>query len=178
MNNTDKHPMHIFKYCPRCGSNHFTFDGKKRFTCNHCNFIYYINAVTAVAVIIKLPDGKILLTRRKFNPAAGKYDLPGGFVDPGERAEVAAMREIKEELDIEISDLQFIASFPNTYEYGGINYFTCDIAFVAPYNGSQYFKAYDDVDDFLLIEPHEINFEVISFDSIRKILKFYIENYI
>ncbi len=178
MNSNNYHPKNIFKFCPRCSSNQFTFDEKKKFACKSCNFVYYINAVTAVAVIIKLPDGKILLTRRKYNPAAGKYDLPGGFVDPGERAEIAAIREIKEELGIEINHLQFLASFPNTYEYGGINYFTCDIAFIASYDGSQHFEANDDVDDFLIIDPHEINFEIISFDSIKNILKFYIENYL
>jgi len=43
--------------------------------------------------------GRVLAARRSYPaPAAGRWELPGGKVDPGESAEAAAVREIAEEL--------------------------------------------------------------------------------
>src|SRR5208337_2974402 len=124
------HPSNVFVFCPRCGSKGFSFDGIKAFNCPVCHFRYYINACSAVAVILVQADGSIILTRRKFEPRMGFLDLPGGFVDPGERAEDAVKRELKEELGIDIEAMRFLGSFPNRYEYREITYFTLDMAFV------------------------------------------------
>jgi 8-oxo-dGTP diphosphatase len=54
--------------------------------------------VTADAVVIR--DGRVLLIRRKHDPDAGRYALPGGFVDQQERPEECAVRELREECGI------------------------------------------------------------------------------
>jgi len=48
------------------------------------------------------PDGRLWLLRRGFDPSAGLWTFPGGFVDLGESVEKAARREAKEELEIDI----------------------------------------------------------------------------
>lgn len=55
----------------------------------------------AVDVIIEVDGGLVLIERR--NPPPG-WALPGGFVDPGETVESAAIREVREEtgLDVEL----------------------------------------------------------------------------
>jgi ADP-ribose pyrophosphatase YjhB (NUDIX family) len=168
------HPSKIMQYCPKCGARDFLFDGIKHFTCKACNFVYYINAGTAVCGIIELPDNRIILTRRKLNPKAGKLDLPGGFVDTMERAEDALIREIKEELNVDISNLQFLASYPNEYNFKGISYFTCDLAFTIKLVDIPTLKPADDVLDAIFVDPKNIDFETIAFPSIRSILKEYI----
>jgi 8-oxo-dGTP diphosphatase len=58
----------------------------------------------AVDTIIELadrPDRPIILIRRK-NPPPG-WALPGGFVDVGETVEAAAVREAREETDLEVT---------------------------------------------------------------------------
>ncbi len=61
------------------------------------------NPVPTVDIIIEYGDG-IVLIRRK-NPPHG-WALPGGFIDYGESAEAAAVREAREETGLELSDLR------------------------------------------------------------------------
>jgi mutator protein MutT len=173
MNLSNTHPSNIFKFCPKCGKEGFTFDQVKSFSCKGCGFAFYINASTAVAIILELPDGRIVLARRKKEPGAGKFDFPGGFVDINERAEDAAIREIKEELGVDITELKFLATFPNEYPFKGISYYTTDIAFIAKLKDGSKIVAADDVAEAVLEFPENIDPETISFDSVRNILNTY-----
>ena len=59
--------------------------------------------VAAVALVD--PDGRVLLARRpEGKPLAGLWEFPGGKVEPGESPEAALVRELKEELDIDVSE--------------------------------------------------------------------------
>ena len=59
-----------------------------------------------VGVFIFNPAGELLLLKSHKWP--GKYVVPGGHVELGERIEEAAAREAKEETGLDISDLEFI----------------------------------------------------------------------
>jgi len=76
--------------------------------------------LTADGAIIK--NGEILLIKRKNNPFKGKWALPGGFVEYGEKVEDAAVREVLEEtgLKTKIIDLVGIYSDPNRDPRGHI----------------------------------------------------------
>lgn len=74
-------------------------------------------------------SGEIVLVERAREPRKGKLGLPGGFVNPGERAEEAALRECAEEIGWSPPGLRYLGSFPNSYGYGGIDYDTCDLFF-------------------------------------------------
>jgi 8-oxo-dGTP diphosphatase len=62
------------------------------------------NPLLTVDIIIRLPQGGIVLIERK-NPPHG-WALPGGFVDYGESLEAAACREAKEETGLELEGLK------------------------------------------------------------------------
>jgi ADP-ribose pyrophosphatase len=61
------------------------------------------------AVAVK--DGKILVVRRAFEPGAGKWSVPGGLVELGEKLSDACAREMLEETGIEIEILELINVF-------------------------------------------------------------------
>jgi ADP-ribose pyrophosphatase YjhB (NUDIX family) len=62
------------------------------------------NPVPTVDIIISIAGRGIVLIERR-NPPYG-WALPGGFIDYGEAAEAAAIREAREETSLEISDLR------------------------------------------------------------------------
>ncbi len=92
-----------FKVCPLCGSTlHKTFtEGRDRMVCDQCGYIQYQNPLPASAVIV-IEDGAILMVKRKFEPQAGKWGLPAGFVELDETPEQAAVRETHEETGINV----------------------------------------------------------------------------
>ncbi|WP_394139638.1 NUDIX domain-containing protein [Cytobacillus oceanisediminis] len=54
----------------------------------------------AVSGLVISPDGKWLVVKKKYGGLKGKWSLPAGFVEPGETADEAAVREIKEETGV------------------------------------------------------------------------------
>jgi len=61
------------------------------------------------AVIIK--NGKVLLVKRAFAPGEGKWSVPGGLVELGEKLSEACVREALEETGLEIEVLELINVF-------------------------------------------------------------------
>ena len=60
--------------------------------------------LTVVAVALVDGDGRVLLARRPAGKTmAGLWEFPGGKLQPGETPEAALIRELKEELDIDVS---------------------------------------------------------------------------
>ena len=96
-----------YKFCPLCGGGlverFVELEGKTRRVCDTCDFIYYQNPTPAAGVVV-LDGERVLLVKRKYEPRAGLWTLPAGFVEAGEDAGECAARETKEEtnLDVEI----------------------------------------------------------------------------
>lgn len=68
--------------------------------------------VTVDAVILrKKEDFELLLIKRKNEPYKDCWALPGGFVDENEDLKVAAIRELEEETQIKVTDLEQIGAF-------------------------------------------------------------------
>jgi mutator protein MutT len=165
------HPVEVLKYCPRCGSPNFPATSNRSFKCADCSFNYWINASAAVAVLLFNERGELLFTRRAIEPHFGKLDLPGGFIDPMETAEQAAIREIQEELGIEIHSLKYFCTFPNEYVFSGYTVFTLDIAFLAQTEQLNNMKAMDDISSFEFYKPHDVNLEELPSISMKNIIK-------
>ncbi len=164
--------MTFFKFCPSCGSTHFTFPDNRRFLCDDCGFTYYHNIAAAVAIVFTFED-KVLFAVRNVDPDKGKWDLPGGFIDPNETAEEAACREIKEELGIEITttDLKYITTSPNKYLYKNVPYRTMDIFYACELTSDIIkIEAEDEIQELIWVKRSEIDLNQIGFVSIREVI--------
>ncbi len=167
-------PEKVLKYCPRCGSGLFNTKTNKSFKCESCGFHFFVNSASAVAVIIEDAKNQLLLTVRGVEPNMGMLDLPGGFVDPMESAEEAVKREIKEELNLEITESKYLISFPNEYVFSNYSVFTTDLGFHCKVKSLDPIRANDDIAGYQFFKHEDINFDKISSSSIKKILKHFI----
>jgi mutator protein MutT len=151
-------------------------DSGKSLKCIKCGFCYFINMSTAVAAIIRNDKNEILFTIRKHQPARGTLDLPGGFVDLGETAETALVREILEELNLEIRSFNYEGSFTNKYLYKEIEYQTLDLVFNCTVETFDTLQVADDVADYIFRDPSTVKPEEIGLDSIKEIVRKINEN--
>jgi len=187
----------MFKYCPACASEKISFIGGKSFRCPGCGFVYYHNVAAATGCVIAVPENddsngphggpqRLLLLVRGKDPAKGKLDLPGGFVDPGEGAIEGLYREMQEEIGwvppappgLPLTDVfTLFASFSNVYPYKNIDYNTCDLYFslCAPGLTEKDLRLRSgEIDGVRFLKPEEIDYEEIAFESTRRALKAYL----
>ena len=90
-------------YCERCGGamKMRDVDGRARAVCERCGHIAYRNPVPAAGVVV-VEEGRVLMVQRKFEPRAGQWTLPAGFVEYDEHVEACAVRETLEETGLRV----------------------------------------------------------------------------
>ncbi|MDR2924153.1 MAG: NUDIX domain-containing protein [Treponema sp.] len=189
----------MFTFCPSCASKNIAFEKDKYFHCPDCGFVYYHNTAAATGCVIEA-DGRLLFLVRGKEPAKGKLDLPGGFVDPDEGALEGLYREIREELGWSPPFLKgepfpkgasnapgaplnrvfnFLASFSNRYPYKNIIYNTCDMYFYLSAPGlceRDLTLEKGEIAAVRFLKPEEIDFGEIAFDSTRRAVQAYLSS--
>jgi len=177
----------MFQYCPSCGCKDIQFTGNK-FHCPACAFVYYHNTAAATGCVIQSGERVLFLVRDK-EPAIGKLDLPGGFVDPGEGLLEGLYRELREELGwappippgMTLPEFfTLFASFPNVYPYKGIEYNTCDVFFTisvpdTDLGEEDLHPQAGEIKAIRFLKPDEIKSEELAFDSVRRAMAAYWE---
>lgn len=103
--------------------------------------------------------------------------MAGGFTDPDESAERTCQREIEEELGITIpiENFTYFLSKPNNYEYKGIPYKTCDLAFIADFPDEEIVLEKEEIAAVKWIALEDIKLEEIGFDSLRSVVESYLK---
>ena len=121
-------------HCQRCGgiTEQRKIDGRDRPVCVVCGAVTYLDPKLAAAVIIARA-GKLLLGRRGPNAArAGGWSFPAGFVERGERVEAAAVREIREEVGLDVAIDRLLGLYSETGEPVALAVFTGSAAVGEP----------------------------------------------
>lgn len=170
------HPLNIFRYCPKCGSNQFEINNEKSKQCNNCGFIYYFNPSAATVAVIENKQGEILVARRANDPEKGTLDFPGGFADLYETIEESLTREVKEETNLDVESYEFLFSIPNLYMYSTLEVHTMDMFFRCYVNNIEQLKAQDDVAELFFINKSKLNPSDFGMKSVRKAIETIINN--
>jgi NAD+ diphosphatase len=95
-------------HCPRCGAATDRIRGEWGKRCPRCEYEHYPHLHPAVITLVR--DGSRVLLARKTGWAPGRYALVAGFVDNGESLEGAVAREVKEEVGVDVTDIQYVGS--------------------------------------------------------------------
>ena len=165
------HPSIVLQFCPFCGSKNFIWDNVNSHTCLSCGKKMYVNAAGATIALIYNEKQELLFTIRKHQPAKGTLDLPGGFINIEETAEHCVVREVKEELNLDVQSVSYYTSLPNTYEYKGLTYFTIDMVFVCKVSDFSSLKAHDDVADYCFMPVEKVVLNDLGLNSVRTLIQ-------
>ena len=124
---------------------------------------YKTPKLTADGAVLK--NKKILLVKRKNKPYKGKWGLPGGFVEYGEKVESAVVREVNEEtgLKTKVIDIIGVYSDPNRDPRGH----TITVAYFLEKKGGK-LKSGDDASDAKFFDLNSL--PGLAFDH-NKIIK-------
>jgi NAD+ diphosphatase len=95
-------------FCGRCGQRTHDKDGEVAKTCPACGLHVY--PPVSPAIIVLVHDGRrMLLARRRKMPF---FALVAGFVESGESLERCLLREVREEIGVDVADLRYFGSQP------------------------------------------------------------------
>lgn len=136
--------MPRFKFCPLCAAPlvERTVQREVRSACSaQCGFIHYDNPTPVVAAVVE-HDGMVVLAHNRAWPETLKsfYGLITGFLESAESPEQCAIREVKEELDLDGTSATLIGVYP----FERMNQVI--IAYHVPANGT--ISLNDELDDF------------------------------
>jgi len=116
-------PSGPYRFCPYCTAALETRripapEGPERRVCSACGFIQWGNSKPTAGGIVVDGRGRILLGRRGVEPYIGWWDLPGGFLEPGEHPEAGVIRELYEETGLVVTVEAFVGVYMDVYGDG------------------------------------------------------------
>ena len=161
--------IEIFKYCPKCAYELGQNREKRLVDCRFCGLYYYINPIPTVAVLFENRKKQILAVKRKFPPAKGKWDLPGGFIDFNENMEKAINREVKEELGISVNKYFYIGSSTDNYHFKGVLYKVLSVLYTSEIDGKIY--PADDVASYKFFERKLFPYKEFGFPGLADLVR-------
>ena len=171
--NHHHHGHDQYSFCPRCGgsleSRQLKFNEPERLVCRKCTFVFYLDPKVVAGAIFSI-ENRVVLLRRGIEPAMGKWVFPGGYVDRGESVRDAAIRETKEEsdLDVRLHSLLGVYSYPRARDV--------IVVYSAEVVGGE-LKPLDESTEAKSFSISELPWEELAFSSTREALEDYIKLY-
>ncbi len=108
------------RFCGRCGARNVQVPRERCMRCPDCGLDSYARISPSMIVLVTRGDEVLLARSPRF--VQGIYSTLAGFVEPGESAEECVAREVREEVGIEVGNLQYLGSqgwpFPHSLMLG------------------------------------------------------------
>jgi NAD+ diphosphatase len=98
------------RFCGKCGQPTDLVPGERARRCTACHTPFYPRISPAVIVLITRGDAMLLARSSNFPGAF--FSTLAGFVEPGESLEETVVREVKEEVGVDIQNLRYFGSQP------------------------------------------------------------------
>ncbi len=163
-----------FRFCPKCRSGlawkRLKSHEPERMVCKECEFVLFQDPKLAAGTLFQEHD-KLVLLRRAIEPGYGKWVFPGGFVDRGETVVDAAIRETREEANIDVEIRELI----DVYSYSGSPVVV--VVYAAEIMGGE-LKAADETLEVKRFDLDDVPWDELAFPSTRDALKAYIERFL
>ena len=103
--------------------------GERHHVCPGCGHAQYNNSRPCAGALVE-SNGRLMLIRRGVEPFKGWWDIPGGFLDPGEHPEAGAVREVREETGLAIHLTSLLGIYMDTYGDGS-DVYTLNVMYLA-----------------------------------------------
>jgi 8-oxo-dGTP diphosphatase len=156
-----------WKHCPVCATPGEPEDG--RFECSRCGFVTYAHSMPTASAVVADDEGRFLLSKRAVDPDAGKWDLPGGFLEEGEHPLECLRRELLEEAGVTLADELLLGIWLDHYVYKKRVVATLNIYYGARIADGTPTPA-DDVAELRWFAPKEVPAEELAFPHIAEVL--------
>jgi len=108
------------QFCGRCGVSLRMKTAERAKECPQCGLLHFPRLAPAIIVLVERGNELLLARSRHFLP--GMFSVLAGFVEPGESLEEAVVREVKEEVGVNIRNIKYFGSqswpFPHSLMIG------------------------------------------------------------
>ena len=136
------------RFCGSCGQPMLQVLRERAMYCQDCDVRHYPRISPSMIVLVTRGDEVLLARSPRFVP--GVYSTLAGFAEPGESAEECLIREVREEVQVEVKNIQYMGSqcwpFPHSMMLG----------FHAEYAGGEIVPQPDEIEDAQWFSIHNM----------------------
>ena len=117
---------HTHRFCGRCGQPTVNAPAERAKLCPNCGLLSFPRLSPAVIMLIQRGDEFLLARNKAF--AGGFFSVLAGFVEPGESLEEAVVREVREEVGLDVTHIRYFGSQPWPFPHSLMIGFTAEYA--------------------------------------------------
>ncbi len=136
------------QFCGQCGGPTTSRPSERAKECTACGLLSFPRVSPASIVLVERGREFLLARNQRFPP--GRYSIIAGFVEPGETLEEAVAREVREEVNIEVSDIRYFASQPWPFPHSLM------VGFTAQYAGGELKPDHTEIEDAAWFTPDHL----------------------